>query len=240
MERSSTHHPSPVLSLEYPISPREPFDPAEHIMSQKLANEADSKSEKYLPGPREGKALSKDAPLPLANTSLSTVIFSVCAAALLYLAYYAYLTTQWCVCLTFSIIYLLYHTHSYLRKDEAGGWVNFALGRTPSPEPTDGAVPFSPETQYEQKPEPAGEVLVNRIQELADQLGIEPTEFVSAIKTLVHPTKASALEKDTKAMGSLVGVLAEAREKAQEETEKPLSWMNALVGLDEPPHELPA
>lgn len=127
---------------------------------------------------------------------------------------------------------------SHCRKDEYGGWVNFALGRTPPPAPRNDA--FGLGTQYTQKPEPAGKLLENRIKELANQLGIEPTEFASAIKTLVHPTKVSALDKDPEATGGLVGVLTEdakERAKAQEGMGEPLSWIDTAVGLDEPPSE---
>lgn len=66
-------------------------------MSQKLANKTDAKSRKDLPPPREDKAIRTDVPAPLTNTSLTTVIYYISAAMLLYFAYYAYLMTQWCV-----------------------------------------------------------------------------------------------------------------------------------------------
>ena len=129
--------------------------------------------------------------------------------------------------------------------------MNLALGRTPPAEPTDNAVPFGSGTQYEHEFQhehaTAGELLENRIQELADQLGIEPTELASAIKPLVHPTKASALYKNvnsdpTENSGDFVGVLTEnvkAQEGAENPSPNPLAWMDTVVGLDEPPNEIP-
>lgn len=64
-------------------------------MSQKAANKADAKSSKELPAPRQGKALRKDVSLPLARTSLSTVVYFIAGAMTLYLAYYGYLVMQW-------------------------------------------------------------------------------------------------------------------------------------------------
>lgn len=91
--------------------------------------------------------------------------------------------------------------------------------------------------------------------ELAEQLGItEPTLLASAIKPLVDPTKASALldaspeetgtssEKgEAKKMG-LVDILIEderKNRKLRQGAEGALGWMETVVGMDEPPSEMP-
>jgi len=132
------------------------------------------------------------------------------------------------------------------RKNEAGGWMNLALGRTPPAEPPSNAVPFG-SGEDESKHATAGELLENRIQELADQLGIEPTDLASAIKTLVHPAEASTLygsvsSEPTENSGNIVDVLTEdINAKAQEgmENPSPFAWIDTVVGLDEPPNEIP-
>lgn len=154
---------------------------------------------------------------------------------------------------------LLFLLFPSCRKNDAGGWYNFGMGRhAPPPESSDApaeAVPFGSGTTYESAPGNAGEQLSSRIAELAEQLGIaEPEELASAIKPLVHPTKIEAIldaepEETGVAEGkdgkekerTLVDVIVEdEREKRKlAATVKPLGWMEAVVGMDEPPTEMP-
>lgn len=121
--------------------------------------------------------------------------------------------------------------------------------------PPERAVPFGAGTQYESKPGSAGELLESRIAELAEQLGIsEPAQLASAIKPLVDPTKASAIldaepEETQVSSGSdegktptLVDILVEDERKKRAfraQADTPLGWMEAVVGMDEPPTEMP-
>lgn len=147
------------------------------------------------------------------------------------------------------------------RKNDAGGWWNLTTGAHPSaPETSEApaeAVPFGTGTSFESSPGSAGEQLSSRIAELAEQLGItDPSDLASAIKPLVHPTKASAIldaepeetgvaEDVEKGEGGeekrLVDIIVEdEREKRKLLAKKqPLGWMEAAVGMDEPPSEMP-
>lgn len=171
---------------------------------------------------------------------------------------------------TQNIITISSNALSYFRKNAAGGWWNLTTGQT-APQstssshssssssssniPPEQAVPFGAGTEFESKPGSAGELLESRIAELAEQLGIsEPAQLASAIKPLVHPTKASAIldaepEETEVSSGSdegktptLVDILVEDERKKRAikaQADTPLGWMEAVVGMDEPPTEMP-
>lgn len=195
-------------------------------MSQKAANKADAKSKHDLPEPRQGKALRKDVTLPLQNTPLSNVVYFLAAGVLLYLAYYSYLIVQW--------------------KNDAGGWVNLSLGREPtsSSNPlssTSDKVPFGAGTKFEHKEGTSGDLLESRLSELAEQLGIQPTDLASAVKPLIPTPRAAALEKDPQATGTIASVLGEdVREASERSAAKAAAGgiLETMVGMDEPPNEV--
>jgi hypothetical protein len=221
-------------------------------MSQKAANKVDAKSKHELPEPRQGKALRKDVTLPLQNTPLSNVVYFLAAGVLLYLAYYSYLIVQWCVSSEkLNIVVIELHSFSLLlnvcRKNDAGGWVNLSLGRDPtsSSNPLSSAsdkVPFGAGTKFEHKEGTSGDLLESRLNELAEQLGIQPTDLASAVKPLIPTPRAAALENDPEATGTLASVLGEDVRSASAAHVKATAAaggiLDTMVGLDEPPTEV--
>ena len=119
--------------------------------------------------------------------------------------------------------------------------MNLALGRQPTPD-TSSSVPFGAGTEF-QKSNPssdsAGKILESRIAELAEQLGVHPKELASAIKPLIPPAKAAALDEHPEATGTLVDILAEdAKATAAAAAAAGGAGgtiMESLVGMDEPP-----
>lgn len=64
-------------------------------MSTKVSKKIDEKSDVELPEARKGKVVRHDIQLPLQNTPLSTVIYGIAAALVLYLAYYIWIFNSW-------------------------------------------------------------------------------------------------------------------------------------------------
>jgi hypothetical protein len=135
----------------------------------------------------------------------------------------------------------------YYRKTDAGGWINLVLARPPQHDTSTTNIPFGAGTKFESRKgkesthnpsaKSPGELLESRIAELAEQLGVQPKELASAIKPLVPPAKASALDSHPEATGTLVDVLVEnARETGGSENGG--LGLGNVVGMDEPPSDL--
>lgn len=120
--------------------------------------------------------------------------------------------------------------------------MNLALERQPTPD-TSSSVPFGAGTPYEHgtpASDTAGKLLESRINELAEQLGIQPKELANAIKPLVPPVKATALDAHPEATGTLVDILAEdARATGAAGAAKGGFGLDSMVGMDEPPSDIP-
>lgn len=126
--------------------------------------------------------------------------------------------------------------------------MNLSLGRDPvssSADPlshTSDQVPFGAGTKFEHKEGTSGDLLESRISELAEQLGIAPTDLASAVKPLIPTPRAAALEKDAEATGSIASVLGEDVRSASAMHAKATAAaggiLDTMVGLDEPPNEV--
>lgn len=113
-------------------------------------------------------------------------------------------------------------------KNEAGGWVNLALGKRPD-EPI-----YTPRSS---KTAAAGVALSleDKVRDLADELGIHPRELASAIRPLVPPATVSSVSA-AKPTGTVLSVLAEDDEEdptAPSVLEK-VAGLGGLVGNEEP------
>lgn len=116
--------------------------------------------------------------------------------------------------------------------------MNLALGRQATPD-TSTNVPFGAGTKFEHgtpSSDTAGKLLESRINELAEQLGIQGKDLVAAIKPLLPPIKASALYAHPEATGTLVDILAD-KPKATGVLAGGLG-LNNVVGMDEPPSDM--
>lgn len=178
-------------------------------------------SEKDLPPPRERKGL-KPVSKPLSNIRLTDFIYILTGIAVLFTGFYAYRITQW--------------------KAEAGGWWNLALGKRP------------PQINY-QAGQPVGQGygtnagksrgkadVEDRINDLAEMLGLPATILASAISDAVSmhvapatlssiSSSASAAKAKKTAVEALVG---DDNEGSEGVAAGVVETMGKIVGLDEP------
>lgn len=202
------------------------------IMSSSIsANGADAPSSANLPPSRDKRALKKvDA--PLSNTKLHRLIYLLAILTSLLGAFYAYRIVQW--------------------KTEVGGWWNLATGqRHPGAQVVGGNTwtgnPVSSPNRGDTKKYEGGDSEVeDRINALADALGMPPRDLAvaiaSAVKEYVPPASLSSVaERETgkPAVDALLGQGAGAgRTVGQPEPTGiiggVLHGMEAAVGMDEP------
>jgi hypothetical protein len=162
-----------------------------------------------LPPERKGRNTAKVS-APLAHTRLTSIIYVLALMAVLLLAFYAYRITQW--------------------KAQAGGWWNLALGRYPASSSGD----RSHHRSHGFGSSKGMKGVEGKIVDLADVLGIQPTELASAIKPLIPPAKASSIAKSKETGKSgVMGVLAGSNEGSNSGGSGGLGLEN-VVGMDEP------
>ncbi|KAJ7704163.1 hypothetical protein B0H16DRAFT_1638037 [Mycena metata] len=183
-----------------------------------------------LPPKREKPSL---APVerPLKYTRLNRLIYLLLLLSTLLSAYYGYRVVQW--------------------KTEVGGWWNLAVGKRPPQLKYEGAGGERPKGRKEKKSKgkDAGETVEDRINALADALGMPSRDLASAIagavKQYVPPASLSSVAAHQ--TGEAVDTLLKETEKTDEErkTEKDAeggggiaegiaSGMGSFVGMDEP------
>ncbi|KAJ7901056.1 hypothetical protein B0H14DRAFT_3123624 [Mycena olivaceomarginata] len=198
-------------------------------MSRTTAN-ADHK-DAALPPKRQGP-LVKPVDKPLASTRLNRLIYLLLLLSTLLSAYYGYRVVQW--------------------KTDVGGWWNLALGRRPPQiKFDDGERPGSKKSQpiKEKKKTASSETVEERINALADALGMPSRDLASAIAGAVrqHVPPASLSSVAAHQTGAAVDELL--REKTDEEKQREAeknaeegggivdgiaSGMGSFVGMDEP------
>ncbi|KAJ7711304.1 hypothetical protein B0H14DRAFT_2483233 [Mycena olivaceomarginata] len=198
-------------------------------MSRTTAN-ADHK-DTALPPKRQGP-LIKPVDKPLASTRLNRLIYLLLLLSTLLSAYYGYRVVQW--------------------KTDVGGWWNLALGRRPPQiKFDDGERPSSKKSQSrKEKKKASSETVEERINALADALGMPSRDLASAIAGAVrqHVPPASLSSVAAHQTGAAVDELLREKtdeEKQREEAEKNgeegggivdgiASGMGRFVGMDEP------
>jgi hypothetical protein len=189
------------------------MDPAPLQRQKSTSSVASTSTAANLPPPNKREPVRTDVDLPLANTSLSKVVYYIAFGGLLLSAFYMYRVTQW--------------------KAEAGGWWNLALGRHPNaPLGTAGSMSTRSGKGGAAGSDYARAGVEAKIAHLADELGIHPTELASAIKGVLPPAKATSISEAaataTNGHGKISGVLAEDTEAANG------NIIDRLVGTDEP------
>ncbi|KAJ6602790.1 hypothetical protein DFH09DRAFT_969145 [Mycena vulgaris] len=180
-----------------------------------------------LPPKRETPSL-QPVSKPLASTRLNRLIYLLLLLSTLLSAYYGYRVVQW--------------------KTEVGGWWNLALGKRPPQLKYDTA--SRPQSKGKKgKKEKPGESVEDRINALADALGMPSKDLASAIagavKQYVPPASLSsvAAHQTGEAVDALLKGASE--DDGQKETPKGAedsggvvsglaSGVGSFVGMDEP------
>ncbi|KAF8596388.1 hypothetical protein BDV93DRAFT_610929 [Ceratobasidium sp. AG-I] len=179
--------------------------------------------EEHLPPKREGKA-TQDVHPPLSGVSLSTVIYVLAGLGFLWAALSAYRVTQ--------------------LKADAGGWFNLIRGKHP-----DTGAPMKGNPNFGGSTHQTGvKGVEDRIRALADELGIHPREFASAIRPLMPPASATSISAEASATpmaDTVIGVLASEEKAAQAAAGAVPAAANfgglaGIVGLDDPTPDLDA
>ncbi|KAI1788206.1 hypothetical protein LXA43DRAFT_1075890 [Ganoderma leucocontextum] len=172
-----------------------------------------------LPPSRSTNMLRPVSP-PLVHTPLRRLIYYVAIFATIIMAFYSWRMFQW--------------------KTEYGGWWNLALGKRP-PGATAIASTSATSARYTGKGSGGGTLVEDKIQALADALGMPSSDLASAIADAVreHVPPASlssvaAHESSGTAVQYLVNPTG-APSGNQAGTMK--SAFEAVVGLDEPSNE---
>ncbi|KAG9078883.1 hypothetical protein FS749_009060 [Ceratobasidium sp. UAMH 11750] len=175
----------------------------------------------HLPPKREGKAV-RDVHPPLHNVNLSTIIYALAGLGLLWAALSAYRVAQ--------------------LKADAGGWYNLALGKRP-----DTGAPMKGNLGSHGTHDTSVKGIEDRIRALADELGIHPREFASAIRPLMpsaSATSISAAASATPMADAVIGVLADEDRSGAGSPESVVSQaanlggLGGIVGLDDPAPDL--
>ncbi|OCH89515.1 hypothetical protein OBBRIDRAFT_794206 [Obba rivulosa] len=188
------------------------------------------KSREDLPSPREGKAMRSVSP-PLSHTPLRRFNYYIALAAAVLLAFYAWRILQW--------------------KAQVGGLWNLATGHKPSAAQaawttqTSGSAPEPAATRAEN---PSVE---DRINELAQALGVPSRDLAAAIAGAVkeHIPPASLSSVAAHETGDAVRYLVDPSEAASSEAEQPTApvkkgfqvigdAVEAMVGLDDPSSDM--
>ncbi|KAG8740609.1 hypothetical protein FRC10_004111 [Ceratobasidium sp. 414] len=174
-----------------------------------------------LPPKREGKAI-RDVRPPLQNVNLSTIIYVLAGLAFLWAALSAYRVTQ--------------------LKANAGGWYNLMLGKRP-----DTGAPMKGNPWGHHTHDTSVKGVEERIRALADELGIHPREFASAIRPLMPPASVTSISAEASATpmaDSVIGVLADEDRSGAGNPESVVSQaanlggLGGIVGLDDPTPDL--
>ncbi|PPQ71524.1 hypothetical protein CVT24_006474 [Panaeolus cyanescens] len=173
---------------------------------------------KDLPPPRQQKAM-RDVSAPLSKTRLSTLIYILVLLTALLGAYYTYRLTQY--------------------KTNVGGWWNLALGRKPESMMNTGG----PSVGRGECSGPAGHSVEDKIEALAEALGMPKQDLASAIAGAVrqYVPPASLSSVAAKETGPAVEVLV-SDETVQEKpdasgtgvVEGMVNSFDSFVGMDEP------
>ncbi|KAG9125720.1 hypothetical protein FRC07_006461 [Ceratobasidium sp. 392] len=175
-----------------------------------------------LPPKREGQA-TRDVHPPLHNVSLSTVIYVMAGLGFLWLGLSAYRVTQ--------------------LKADSGGWFNLIRGKHPD---TGAPMKGNPNIGGHGSHDTGVKGVEDRIKALADELGIHPREFASAIRPLMPSASATSISAEASATpmaDAVIGVLAEDEPNAGS-PESVVSQaanfggLGGLVGLDDPAPDL--
>ncbi|KAJ7487333.1 hypothetical protein B0H11DRAFT_2278893 [Mycena galericulata] len=180
--------------------------------------------------PKRDAPMLKPVDKPLSSTRLPRLIYLLLLLSTLLSAYYGYRVIQW--------------------KSEVGGWWNLALGkRPPQLKYDDGQRPKSTGTKKGKKDKDSSETVEDRINALADALGMPSRDLASAIagavKQYVPPASLSSVAAHQ--TGEAVDVLLKSAEESdgngqtgtqQEEGGGVVggiaSGMGSFVGMDEP------
>jgi len=163
-----------------------------------------AETEKHLPPKRKTQSTASVKP-PGSNISFHNFIYILALLALALSVFYGYRITTW--------------------KNEAGGWINFALGKHPN----------EPIISTNSPPGSGGLSLEAQMRNLADELGIHPRELASAIKPLL-PAATTASIASANPSGTIVGVLAEdnAAEATASSVLERMTGLGGMVGNEEP------
>ncbi|KAG8765259.1 hypothetical protein FRC12_007603 [Ceratobasidium sp. 428] len=176
-----------------------------------------------LPPKREGKAV-QDVHPPLHNVSLSTVIYFMAGVGFLWAALSAYRVTQ--------------------LKADAGGWLNLVMGKRPD---TGTPMKGNPNLGGRATPDMGVKGVEDRIKALADELGIHPREFASAIRPLMPAASATSISAEASATpmaDTVIGVLADEDKSGTGNAESVVSQaaymggLGGIIGLDDPAPDL--
>ncbi|KAF7334541.1 hypothetical protein MVEN_02284000 [Mycena venus] len=195
-------------------------------MSRTMAN-ADHKNAD-LPPKRDAPAVTPVSK-PLSSTRLPRLIYLLLLLSTLLSAYYGYRVVQW--------------------KTEVGGWWNLALGKRPPQLKFDEANRPTKSTGRKGKKEATSETVEDRINALADALGMPSRDLASAIagavKQYVPPASLSSVAAHQ--TGEAVDTLLKETEKSEEQraaekdaegtggvVEGIAAGMGSFVGMDEP------
>ncbi|KAJ7113030.1 hypothetical protein C8R44DRAFT_631281 [Mycena epipterygia] len=179
-----------------------------------------------LPPKREGPSLTPVSK-PLAGTRLNRLIYLLLLLSTLLSAYYGYRVIQW--------------------KTEVGGWWNLAVGKRPPQLKYDDG--NKPQAKGKKGKKDTSETVEDRINALADALGMPSRDLASAIagavKQYVPPASLSSVAAHQ--TGEAVKVLLESASESdgQTKTQKDAdeeggvvsglaSGMGSFVGMDEP------
>ncbi|KAF8175473.1 hypothetical protein K438DRAFT_1608490 [Mycena galopus ATCC 62051] len=166
---------------------------------------------------------------PLASTRLNRLIYLLLLLSTLLSAYYGYRIVQW--------------------KTDVGGWWNLALGRRPPQIKFDDAEHPSAKAKARKGKKGGDETVEDRINALADALGMPSRDLASAIavavKQYVPPASLSSVAAHQ--TGEAVETLLKSTEKSNEQREGEAdsedsggivdgiaSGMGSFVGMDEP------
>ncbi|KAJ7019865.1 hypothetical protein C8F04DRAFT_1146297 [Mycena alexandri] len=185
-----------------------------------------NRDQSELPPKREKPALAS-VERPLKYTRLNRLIYLLILLSTLLSAYYGYRVVQW--------------------KTEVGGWWNLAVGKRPPQLKYEGGE--RPKAKKAKKAKDTGETVEDRINALADALGMPSRDLASAIagavKQYVPPASLSSVAAHQ--TGEAVDTLLKETEKTDEQrkTEKDAegsggiaegiaSGMGSFVGMDEP------
>jgi len=164
--------------------------PTEAVAPGALSSDPGKINEEHLPPTRPRKKALQPVSKPLHNTSFKRVIYYLSGAALLFLGFYAWRLTVW--------------------KSQAGGWWNLALGRRPPVADTNGQAGTAPQDhtwkgtggRTTSRNGDKNDV-ANRVSDLAQALGIQPTVLASALvdvlQTNVPPATMSSISASASA-----------------------------------------
>ncbi|KAJ7741180.1 hypothetical protein DFH07DRAFT_981742 [Mycena maculata] len=179
--------------------------------------------------PKRDTPMLKPVSKPLSSTRLPRLIYLLLILSTLLSAYYGYRVVQW--------------------KTEVGGWWNLALGKRPPQLKYDDAQRPKSAGKGKKGKKDAGETVEDRINALADALGMPSKDLASAIagavKQYVPPASLSSVASHQ--TGEAVDVLlkstsddSEHDTEAQRDAEGGgfasgiASGMGNFVGMDEP------